>query len=269
MHLLVDLDMSYRLGAFRSALLSIEAAHCAGQIVEREQLVVDDATLTRIPGEGGVGTRLWAHVEADVMRVRYSAEIEVTCPDIPLAGLHAAPMHALPAEALTYLRPSRFCQSDAFTGFVDKRFGHLDGGEKVMAICEWVSREIVYLAASSHAQTTVLDTFARREGVCRDFAHMVCALARAANIPARYAAVYGLGVEPPDFHAVAQVWLDDGWHLVDATGMCSADAMAVIAVGRDACDAPFMETVDEASFIAQTVSVLAGASGRGLRLSNP
>lgn len=254
MRLSVDLEMSYRLGADRSALLSVEAAHCAGQIVRRERLVIDNATINRIAGEGGVGTRLWAHVDTGILRVRYSADIEVTRPDIALAGLTAAPMHALPAEALTYLRPSRFCQSDEFAGFVSKRFGHVDGGAKVMAIRDWVSDEIAYREASSNAQTTVLDTFARREGVCRDFAHMVCALCRAANIPARYAAVYGPGVTPQDFHAVAQVWLN-GWYLVDATGMCAADTMAVIAVGRDACDAPFMETADDATLLAQTVSV--------------
>ena len=32
-----------------------------------------------------------------------------------------------------------------------------------------------------------------------------------------------LGVEPQDFHAVAEVFLDGAWYLVDATGMAEAD----------------------------------------------
>lgn len=253
----LDVEMTYRLGPSRVAMLSIEAAEAPGQSVRRSDLAVDDSTLTRIAGEGGVGTRLWAHVRADVLRVRYTAEIETDRQSRSLDGLSGVPMHALPAEALTYLRPSRLCQSDEFAGFVARRFGKVDGGRKVSAIQDWVQSEITYLEGSSQTETTVLDTFARREGVCRDFAHLVCALARAAGIPARYAAVYGVGVAPPDFHAVAEVWLEGAWHLVDATGMCRPDGMAVIGVGRDACDAPFMETIDEAQMITQSVSILA------------
>ena len=255
MRLRVDVDMTYRLGPCRRAMLAVEAARYPGQEVAWEALEIDAARLGRIGGESGVGTRTWAHVDADEMRLRYRAELDVTRADVPLETRRAAPMHALPAEAVTYLRPSRFCQSDEFGGFVANRFGDLEGGAKVAAIRDWVAREISYLQASSHQQTTVLDTFARREGVCRDFAHMVCALVRAAGIPARYASAYGLGVTPEDFHAVAEVWLDGGWHLVDATGMCSPDGMAVIGVGRDACDAPFMETEDDAALVTQGVSV--------------
>jgi transglutaminase-like putative cysteine protease len=84
---------------------------------------------------------------------------------------------------------------------------------------------------------------------------MVCALCRAAGIPARYVSVYGPGVQPPDFHAVAQVWLDGAWRIVDATGMCSADAVVVVAVGRDACDVAFMETETPAYLVTQSVLV--------------
>lgn len=255
MRLRVELDMSYRVGASGRAMLAVEAARCEGQQVIHDRLAVDDATISRIPGENGVGTRTWVHLAPGIMRVSYRAEIAVTRQDVPLASRTAAPIHALPAEALTYLRPSRFCQSDEFATFVNNRFGHLEGGAKIAAIRDWVAAEIAYFPASSDVQTTAVDTFARRAGICRDFAHVVCALARAANIPARYTSVYGLGVEPPDFHAVAQVWLDGGWHLVDASGMCSPDGMAVIGVGRDACDAPFMETEDEARFLSQRVFV--------------
>ena len=255
MRLAIDVDMTYRLGAHRTVLLALEAARTAGQTILAERLAVEAATVERFAGEGGVGTRLWANVDGAEMRARYAAEVEVTRPAADLAGRAAVPWHRLPGEALTWLRPSRFCQSDEFAAFAERRFGDLEGGAKVAAIRDWVAEEIAYLPASSHTGTTVLDTFARREGVCRDFAHMVCALARAAGIPARYASVYGLGVDPQDFHAVAQVWLEDGWHLVDATGMCTPDGMVLIGVGRDACDAPFMETLDDAAVLAQSVSV--------------
>lgn len=263
MRLGIDLEMTYGLGAGRWAMLAIEAARCAGQRVESEVLYIDDAQVARIAGESGLGTRIWAQLPHDRLHVSYRAEIDVTRPGADLENRAAAPIQALPAEALTYTRPSRFCQSDEFAGFVSRRFGDLSGGAKIAAIRDWVGTEIAYLEASSHQGTTVLDTFARREGVCRDFAHMVCALARAAGIPARYVSAYGLGVTPADFHALAEVWLEDGWHLVDATGMCSPDGVVVIGVGRDACDAPFMETLEDAFLVAQSVQVrgLSGATG--------
>ena len=142
-----------------------------------------------------------------------------------------------------------------FPAYVGSRFGSLDGGAKIAAIRDWVEEEMDYVPGASHAGTTALDTFAGRQGVCRDYAHMVCAMARAANIPARYASDYGPDVDPPDFHAVAQVWLDGAWHLVDATGMCGADEMVIVAVGRDACDSPFMETGGPAQLIYQNIQV--------------
>lgn len=262
MRLNIELDMTYGIGPSRVVMLAIEAARCQGQKLVADRLDIEDASLHRIAGESDVGTRIWAHLEEQKLWLRYRAEVEVTRDDVPLEDLAAEPVHALPKEAFTYLRPSRFCQSDEFISFVTNRFGKLEGGAKIAAIRDWIAREIRYLQATSDTQTTVVDTFARREGVCRDFAHLVCAFSRAAGIPARYASVYGLGVDPPDFHAVAQVWIDGDWRLVDATGMCIASEMVLIGVGRDAFDAPFMETEDEATLLAQSVSVRRVAEGK-------
>jgi transglutaminase-like putative cysteine protease len=69
---------------------------------------------------------------------------------------------------------------------------------------------------------------------------MLITLARAGSVPARFVSVYGPGVTPPDFHAVAEVFLDGGWHLVDATGMATGADVAKIGVGRDAADTSFL-----------------------------
>ena len=49
-------------------------------------------------------------------------------------------------------------------------------------------------------------------------------LARASTIPARYVSCFAPGVTPPDFHAVAEVYLGEAWHLIDATGMAEASS---------------------------------------------
>lgn len=250
----IDVTMEYQLGD-PMVFLAIEAAHTDGQIIREEQLDIEGATVNRINGEGGLGQRIWANVPDEHLQLRYRAAVDITRPAIALEDLAATPMHELPGEAVSYLRPSRFCQSDMFIAFVARRFGDYEGGAKVAAIRDWVSEEMTYLAGSSNAATTVLDTFISREGVCRDYAHMVCALVRAANIPARYASVYGAEVTPPDFHAVAQVWLDGGWHLVDATGMCPAESLVVMSIGRDACDVAFMETETPAQLEVLEIAV--------------
>ncbi len=81
------------------------------------------------------------------------------------------------------------------------------------------------------------------------------ALVRASAIPARFASVYAPNVEPQDFHAVAEVFLDGTWYLVDATGMAAGDEMAKIGVGRDAADTSFLTSYGQAQLNRQTVNV--------------
>ena len=55
-------------------------------------------------------------------------------------------------------------------------------------------------------------------------------------------AVYAPGCDPMDFHAVAEAWVDDAWHIVDATRLAPREAMVRIATGRDAADTAFLTT---------------------------
>lgn len=241
MRVSIIVDIEYQIYADQAILLTIEAAQTEGQTVIESRLCVDNATLHHMQGEGGVGARVWAFATEGRFIVRYGATVDVHRAEVDLTTLSATPMHALPAEVLTYLRPSRYCQSDLFNEFVGLQFGHLNGGAKIAAILDWVAGGIAYVSGSSSSTTTAIETFNAAQGVCRDFAHLVCSLARAGGIPARYVSVYGEDVNPPDFHAVVQVWLDGAWHLVDATRMSGAAGLVIIGVGRDAGDVAFME----------------------------
>jgi len=81
-------------------------------------------------------------------------------------------------------------------------------------------------------------------------------MARASTIPARFVSVYAPGVNPPDFHAVAEVYLDDAWHLVDPTGMADPASIARIGVGADAADVAFMSSFGTMMLRQQSVSVV-------------
>ena len=172
-------------------------------------------------------------------------------PAPPFGPVGQAPMHQLPGETVQYLNESRDCPANKFIHFVQDEFGDVEGGAKIGRMRDWIETHFTYVSGSSDAETGALDSFVERQGVCRDYAHVMVSLARAAAIPARIVSVYALGVEPQDFHAVAEVFLGGAWHLVDATGMAKAGEMAKIAVGRDAADISLLTAYGEIEMLNQ------------------
>jgi len=70
------------------------------------------------------------------------------------------------------------------------------------------------------------------------------ALLRARQIPARLVAVYAPGLNPMDFHAVAEAFVDGAWWVVDATLLAPRSSLVRIATGRDAADTSFLSSYD-------------------------
>lgn len=146
----------------------------------------------------------------------------------------------LPLDMLPYLFPSRYCQSDQFQNFAQQEFSHLPRDlAEVDAICEWVYRNVSYVLGSTGPMTTAADTFMSRTGVCRDFTHLAIAFCRALAIPARFVSGYAAGLEPPDFHALLEVWVGNRWYLFDATRKSAPEQFVRICTGRDAAEASF------------------------------
>jgi transglutaminase-like putative cysteine protease len=96
--------------------------------------------------------------------------------------------------------------------------------------------------------------------VCRDFAHLVIALLRARDVPARLAAVYAPGLSPMDFHAVVEAYVDGGWQVVDATHLAPRASMLRIATGRDATDTAFLSSY-RGDLLLRTLGVTATVDG--------
>jgi len=244
-------------------LLQFEAADIPEQSIIRSHCDIGQpAHLARIPAQDDIGERIWLHAEGR-HDVDYTASVEVRRILSELAGLDRLPPHKLPGEAVQYLFDSRYCPASRFQPFVDAEFGALDGGQRLLAMRDWVAQHFAYVPGSSTAQTTALDSFVERRGICRDYAHVMVSLARAAAMPARYVSVFDPGVTPQDFHAVAEVFLADpavsgggAWHIVDATGMADPAKSVKIGVGRDAADVSFMTTFGEAEFLDKQVTVI-------------
>lgn len=255
--MLVDISvrLDYGLEGLTTLLLQIEAAPAPDQrIVSAATTVEDTASFDRVHAEDGVGERSWISV-SDRFLCAYDARVEIDRPNVDVAVLPAAPLNRLPGLTVTYLMDSRFVPAERFKPFVDSTFGALQGGARIAAMRDWIEREMAYVPGSSDASTTAIDTFVGRQGVCRDYAHLMIAFARASQIPARAVSVYAPSVTPPDFHMVAEVWLDGAWRLVDPTGMATPDEMVRIGVGRDAADISFLMIFGASELRNQSVVV--------------
>ena len=66
---------------------------------------------------------------------------------------------------------------------------------------------------------------------------------------------YGWGVDPPDFHALVEVWLGGAWQMVDPSCLADPEGVVRICVGRDATDIAFMTSFGFAHLRAQSVEV--------------
>lgn len=245
-----------------TVLLQVAAAHLPEQDVTLQQWSVEgDPDCSLVPGGDGIGERVWATCDGR-LDLLYRASV-VSRRIIPaLADVAALPLTALPGEALGSLFESRYCRPTRFETFVTTRFAGTSGGARVQAIHDWVAANIAYEPGTSDADTDAVDTFLGRQGVCRDFAHLVVTMARASDIPARFVSCYAPDVTPQDFHAVAEVFLADPvtpdggyWHMVDATGMAAPADIAKIGVGRDAADVSFMTAFGNAELEQMQVNL--------------
>ena len=255
MRLKIDVELDYHFPAAADVLLALEVAQLPDQILVEDLLTVDGSgPLRPIAGEHGIGQRTWLTADGPLL-ARYAATVDVDRPTVDLSGFDVTPLHDLPPDVVPYLWPSRYCEADKFESFVEARFGDLEGGARLAAMAQWIEAEMAYVAGSSDSETTAADAFVARQGVCRDYAHLLASFARAAGIPARLVSAYAWQLEPPDFHAVVEAWVGGGWQLIDPTGLAPVEGFARIAVGRDATDIAFMTIFGEARMRRQSVTV--------------
>lgn len=140
-----------------------------------------------------------------------------------------------------YLRPSRYAEADKFYGFAATEFGAYDSSTLLESVSSWVGTRLKYVPGSSDPIDGAVETLLASEGVCRDYAHLVVALLRAVNVPARLVSVYAPGLYPMDFHAVAEAFVEGQWRVVDATLLAPRQSLVRIATGRDASDTAFLD----------------------------
>lgn len=212
-------------------VFGVAAAQPATAVTESLSIVLDGRELEPAELVDAHGSRLHRLVSpGGRMLAEYRAEITGRSEPVPVSEL----------DLVTYLRPSRYCESDSLTPTARSEFSGLSGHDLLAAVTLWVDDKLSYVPGSSLPTDGAEQTLLARRGVCRDYAHLVIALLRALDVPARMVAVYAPGLSPMDFHAVAEAYIDGAWWVVDATRLAPRQSMLRISTGRDAADTAFL-----------------------------
>jgi transglutaminase-like putative cysteine protease len=143
----------------------------------------------------------------------------------------------LPDAVLSYLLPSRYCESDRFHQMAtDITAGQQPGYDQVAAIVSWLRHNISFFPGSSDIAVSAAEVNARQFGVCRDLAHLGIALCRSLSIPARMVVGYLYRLEPMDLHAWFEAYVGGRWYTFDATQAELNGGYVAVGYGRDAAD---------------------------------
>lgn len=237
----IDCRLGYQVADDSEFIVQIQAAKHPWQQIMSESLLVTGIDQPELFEEAtGLNRLIRFRAGMGELEVQYRAIVQV---DMPERATNACEheIAELPSSVLSYLLPSRYCESDRLGAMARRTFGQLPRGfSRVEAICDWIQDNIVYEIGSSQPSTTARDVLANRAGVCRDFAHVGIALCRALNIPARF--VFGhveFADPPPDFHALFEAYVGGQWMLFDATRMVDLGKIVRIGTGTDATDVAF------------------------------
>ena len=235
----IQANLRYEVHVEGWLLLNVAVAKCGAQQVVQERLNCNaDTGFREITASDGSIRSHGISVPAGTLEIEYQAE--VTRSESEFQGgweSGEADLVDLPAGVARYMYPSRYCESDKLIRFARKEFGGLTCGHgMVVAICNWIHDHIEYESGATDELNSAADCLITRAGVCRDFAHLGIAFARAMGIPARYGSAYVHDLSTPDFHAFFEVWLDGRWWYYDATRLAPQGGFILIGTGQDASD---------------------------------
>ena len=253
-------------------IFNVHAAHTDRQRVVEECLELSQDVQPRVETEPATRNRyLRVNALAGPLKLAYRATVDLSHHIAEPAQIGEVPVARLPAQVLSYIYPSRYCQSDRLHRLAMREFGQQwQGYGRVQAIRDWVLQRTTFSSNTSNSNTSAIDTLLETTGVCRDFAHLMIALCRAINIPARFTTGIDYGADPAlgptDFHAYVEAYLGDRWYLFDPSGTAIPMGFVRLGTGRDAADVAFATifgtVVSSAPRIA--IEAIAGADGRVL-----
>ncbi len=241
-----DIELGYEIADYASDFIfNIHAAQTAHQSVITEQLYLSQPVTPVIYTDLTYGTRyMRLKASPGSLTVRYHAMVDIDHYFESPGNLAEVPISQLPSEVLPYIYLSRYCQSDRLGKLATWEFAHAQPGyPRVQAIQDWVRRRTAFVPGSKNSNTSATDTIIEQAGVCRDFAHLMIALCRTMNLPARFVTGIDYGANPilgpTDFHAFVEVFLSNRWYTFDPTDISPPMGLFRLGIGRDAADTSF------------------------------
>lgn len=237
MRLLTSCNLTFEIAVPTPFVLMLRPRKDAQQWVEREEYTLSPRLPVHefIDNYGNLSQRLVAPI--GYFSIHTSAEVFIAERMDRRPGAPFIEIQKLPDDALKYLLPSRYCESDAFGQLATEiTTGQQPGYDQVSAIETWIRSSITYDSRFSEYSISAVDVNLRRCGVCRDFAHLGIALCRSINIPARMVVGYLNELEPMDLHAWFEAFVADRWYTFDATQPFLRNGYVVLGIGRDAAD---------------------------------
>jgi hypothetical protein len=242
----LQVDLTYDIDAHGADFVfNIHAAHTPSQVVSGEHLSLSQAIVPQIHTDPTTRNRyMRLRALPGELKVSYTATVDMTHHFCDPSQIAEVPVQRLPPEVISYIYPSRYCQSDQFSQLANTEFGQMwQGYCRVQAIQDWVQKQVTYISNTSDSNTSAIETLHQRAGVCRDFAHLMIALCRALNIPARFVTGTDYGsdpaLRPSDFHAYVEVYVGGRWYMFDPSGTAMPMGMVRFGTGRDAADVAF------------------------------
>ena len=251
-------------------IFSIHATHTAQQQVIEETLALSQDVEWRVETDPATGNRnLRVKALGGPLNRAYHATVDLSHHFAEPASIAEVPVAQLPGHVLSYIDPSRYCQSDRLHKLAMREFGQQwQGYGRVQAIRDWVQQRTTFSSNTSNSNTSAIDTLLETVGVCRDFAHLMIALCRAVNIPARFTTGIDYGADPAlgptDFHAYVEAYLGDRWYLFDPSGTAIPMGFVRLGSGRDAADVAFATIFGTVTSSPPRIAIeaLPGADGR-------
>ena len=248
-------------------IFNLHAARTRSQRIVEETLWLSQPLVSDHLTDDALGNRFMRlRAARGPLTVRYAATVDLDHFLAPPDALGEAPIAGLPMHVLPFIYPSRYCQSDRLRKLAAREFGHLwQGYRRVQAIQRWVQERTAFTSNSSNSSTSALDTVIEQVGVCRDFAHLMIALCRAVNLPARFVTGIDYGADPAlgptDFHAYVEVYVGGRWFIFDASGVAIPMGFVRIGTGRDAAEVSFATIFGLATSTAPVIAIEAVTDG--------
>lgn len=146
------------------------------------------------------------------------------------------------AERLAYLRPTALTAPDKRLIATALDIAHVaaDAAERAELAQQWTAKAITYQFGITGYSTPAAMALHLGRGVCQDYAHILLAVLRLLNVPARYVSGHLIGEGAP--HAWVEAFVERADGAVDIVGFDPTHARRTridyltVAVGRDFAD---------------------------------